>query len=434
MRDNSNLYASYSKKCEYNSQLSTLNSQLNINLRPNKVIPEKLLKIAEDIHVAGGRAFLVGGVVRDILLGVSEPARDFDIEVYSISQDKLLEVLSRHGKPNLIGKAFGVIHLSRNGIHYDFSFPRTESKTGVGHRAFDVQTNPNLSFEEAARRRDFTINAMGMELPNLELADPYNGSKDLENKILRHVSEAFSEDSLRVLRGVQFAARFELKAAEETIELCKTLSLTDLSRERIEEEFRKWLLKGAKPSCGLEFFCQAGLQKMFFEIDCNNLGNILDSLAKRRDKLKPQDAEAIMFAGLLSLPNAKPLDFLKKWVPVNSLLKRVPALLNSLPLLNLSDKSDLRRCALKAGGLKLPAILKNNPALYIEAKKIGKEMGIWHSAPEPFITGQMLLDMGLKPGPQLGKIIKQIFEMQLNGEVNSKEEAISRCQAVGSNA
>ena len=394
------------------------------------MIPQKLLKISKDIRDAGGRAFLVGGFARDSLLGINGEARDFDIEVYSINQEKLLEILSRHGKPNLIGKAFGVIHLFRHGIHYDFSFPRTESKTGVGHKAFSVQTNPNLSFEEAALRRDFTINAMGMELPNLELIDPYNGRKDLENKILRHVSEAFAEDSLRVLRGVQFAARFELKAAEETVELCKALSLNDLPRERIEEEFRKWLLKGVKPSFGLVFFCQAGLQKMFFEIgfEGGDLGNILDYLAKHRDSLNPQEAEIIMFAGLLCLPSAKPLDFLKKWVPVNILLKKVPVLLDSLPLLNLNSKSDLRRCALKTSGLKLPAMLKsgvqNNSEIYSEAQKIGNEMGIWEVAPEPLITGQMLLDMGLKPGPQVGEIIKRVFEMQLNGEVRNKEEAI----------
>lgn len=400
------------------------------------MIPQKLLKIAGDIRSAGGRAFLVGGFVRDSLLRINGEARDFDIEVYGISQEKLLEILSRHGKPNLIGKAFGVVHLARQGIHYDFSFPRTESKTGVGHRAFDVQTNPNLSFEEAARRRDFTINAMGMELPGLELADPYNGQRDLENKILRHVSEAFSEDSLRVLRGVQFAARFELRATKETVELCKTLSLSDLSRERIEEEFRKWILKGAKPSFGLDFFCEAGLQSQFPEIglcDSGDLGKVLDSLVKHRDSLNPQEAERVMFAGLLCLPSAKPLDFLKKWIPVNNLLKSVPALLDSLPLLNLSDKSSLRRCALKAHGLKLPAMLKSSCSSLCEdgidiygcAQKTGMEMGIWESAPEPYLTGQMLLDTGLKPGPHIGKIIKQVFEMQLSGQIKSKEEALA---------
>jgi tRNA nucleotidyltransferase (CCA-adding enzyme) len=401
-------------------------------LRVESFIPKKLLQIAEDIRSLGGKAILVGGVVRDRFLNLKQDVvRDFDIEVYHINQEKLLSVLSKHGKPNLIGKAFGVVHLSRQGIQYDFSFPRTESKIGMGHRAFNVQTNPDLSFEEAAKRRDFTINSMGMELPSMEFYDPYNGKEDLENKVLRHIGDAFAEDSLRVLRGVQFAARFELKAKKETIELCKTLSLSDLSRERIEEEFRKWLLKGVKPSLGLEFFCEVGLQNMFSEIGLENpcvLGSVLDSLAKQKNGLNMREAEEVMFAGLLCLPKAKPLDFLKKWIPVNNLLKRVPALLNSISLLDLDNKSSLRRCALKADGLKLPAILKStiqrNAEIYGNAQKIGEEMKIWENAPEPFITGQMLLDMGLKPGPKLGEIIKQVFEMQLSGQIASKEEAV----------
>jgi len=406
-------------------------NNVSLKTKVENFIPKRLLQIAEDIRSADGRVFLVGGFVRDSLLGTSGEIRDFDIEVYKINQEKLLAILSKYGKPNLIGRAFGVVHLSRQNIHYDFSFPRTESKTGSGHRAFEVQTDPNLSFKAAAKRRDFTINAMGMELPNLELADPYNGRKDLESKILRHVSNAFAEDSLRVLRGVQFAARFELKAAKETIELCRTLSLNDLSRERIEEEFRKWLLKGVKPSYGLDFFCEAGLQKMFFEIGIESshamLGNILNHISKHRGSLNSTEAEIIMFAGLLCLPGAKPFDFLKKWIPVNILLKKVPALLNSLSLLNLNCKNSLRKCALKAGGLKLPAMLKssieNDAKLYENVQKIGNEIGIWEEAPEPFITGKMLLNMGFKPSPKIGEIIRRVFEKQLEGEVSCIEDA-----------
>jgi tRNA nucleotidyltransferase (CCA-adding enzyme) len=176
-----------------------------------------------------------------------------------------------------------------------------------------------------------------------------------------------------------------------------------------------------------------GLQKMFTEIGLENsdaLGKILDYLAKHKSIFNSQEAEVIMFSGLLSLPGAKPVDFLKKWIPVNILLKKVPALLDSLSLFNINNKNDLRRCALKANGLKLPAMLKsaikNDVEIYNLAQAIGKEMNIWEAAPEPFITGQMLLDMGLKPGPELGKIIKQIFELQLDGQVKSKEEAISK--------
>jgi tRNA nucleotidyltransferase (CCA-adding enzyme) len=186
-------------------------------------------------------------------------------------------------------------------------------------------------------------------------------------------------------------------------------------------------LKGIKPSFGLDFFCDAGLQNMFPEIGISkNLGKFLDCLASKKEYLNAQETEIIMFAGLLSSPSANPVAFLKKWLPVNILLKKVPALLSSILLLDLNDKSSLRKCALKAGGLKLPAIFKN---VYDEAYKIGNEMGIWHSAPEPFITGQMLLDMGCKPGPKIGETIKRIFEMQLNGEVQNKEEAMEKLRS-----
>ena len=200
-------------------------------------LPGRLLKIAGEIRDAGGRAFLVGGWVRDALLGKS--CRDYDIEVYDMAQDALVPLLSKYGRTNLVGKAFGVIHLAMKGLSLDFSFPRTENKVGYGHRGFVVHTDEKLSFKEAALRRDFTINAMGMELPELTLCDPYGGMDDLKAHVLRHVSEAFAEDSLRILRGVQFASRFELTLAPETAELCKSLSLEDLSKERIYEEFKK---------------------------------------------------------------------------------------------------------------------------------------------------------------------------------------------------
>ena len=163
-------------------------------------LPGRLLKIAGDIREAGGRAFLVGGWVRDALLG--KPCRDYDVEVYDMAQDALVPILSKYGRTNLVGKAFGVIHLAMKGLSLDFSFPRTESKVGYGHRGFVVHTDEKLSFKEAALRRDFTINAMGMELPDLTLCDPYGGIDDLKAHILRHVGPAFAEDSLRILRGV----------------------------------------------------------------------------------------------------------------------------------------------------------------------------------------------------------------------------------------
>ena len=224
-------------------------------------LPGRLLKIAGDIREAGGRAFLVGGWVRDALLGKS--CRDYDVEVYDMAQDALVPILSKYGRTNLVGKAFGVIHLAMKGLSLDFSFPRTESKVGYGHRGFVVHTDEKLSFKEAALRRDFTINAMGMELPELTLCDPYGGIDDLKTHTLRHVGPAFAEDSLRILRGVQFASRFGCTLAPSTVELCRTLSLDDLSIERLFEEFKKWLLKPGVPSLGLKAFWISSWMNIF---------------------------------------------------------------------------------------------------------------------------------------------------------------------------
>src|SRR5690606_3365988 len=151
-----------------------------------------------------------------------------------------------------VGKAFGVITMARDGAVYDFAFPRTERKTGEGHRGFDVTADPSLDFATASSRRDFTINAMGLRLPDFELVDCHGGRADLERGLLRHVSPAFSEDPLRALRAVQFAARFGFDIHPSTQALCAAQPLDELPRERLFAEFKKLLLLAARPSIGLE--------------------------------------------------------------------------------------------------------------------------------------------------------------------------------------
>ena len=423
-------------------------------------LPGRLLKIAGEIREAGGRAFLVGGWVRDALLGKS--CRDYDVEVYDMAQDALVPILSKHGRTNLVGKAFGVIHLAMKGLSLDFSFPRTESKVGYGHRGFVVHTDEKLSFKEAALRRDFTINAMGMELPDLKLCDPYGGIDDLKAHVLRHVGPAFAEDSLRILRGVQFASRFGCTLAEPTIELCRTLSLDDLSVERLFEEFKKWLLKPGKPSLGLKAFLDIRLDEYFpeiapFEGSWEKLGAILDNMALLRDKcsgkgsganacdigaplsemgtlLSDEQAMEFAFAALLCGNAETPLKFLERITNETHLLKNVPLVLRALCNLDISivdDAPALRRLAVKLGGLKLLCLLvKCLPPEYnggIADKLIGAArcLNLLDSAPQPYLMGKMLLDMGVKPGKQMGDIIKQSFELQLDGIINSVEDAIA---------
>ncbi|OWV25462.1 polynucleotide adenylyltransferase [Fibrobacter sp. UWB1] len=407
-------------------------------------LPGRLLKIAGDIREAGGRAFLVGGWVRDALLGKS--CRDYDVEVYDMAQDALVPILSKYGRTNLVGKAFGVIHLAMKGLSLDFSFPRTESKVGYGHRGFVVHTDEKLSFKEAALRRDFTINAMGMELPELTLCDPYGGIDDLKSHTLRHVGPAFAEDSLRILRGVQFASRFGCTLAPSTVELCRTLSLDDLSVERLFEEFKKWLLKPGKPSLGLKAFLDIKLDEYFPEIypfknSWETLGIVLDNMVALRDTLPEAQAMEFAFAALLCGSAETSLKFLERITNETHLLKIVPPLLKAYQELDMAIVNDapaLRRLAVKLGGLKLLGLLvKCTPREFYAGSTADGEcfadkfwnasngLDLIENAPQPYLMGKMLMDMGVKPGKQMGEIIKKSFELQLDGKIKNAEEAIA---------
>ena len=412
-------------------------------------LPGRLLKIANDIREAGGRAYLVGGWVRDALLGKS--CRDYDVEVYDMAQDALVPILSKYGRTNLVGKAFGVIHLAMKGLSLDFSFPRTESKVGYGHRGFVVHTDEKLSFKEAALRRDFTINAMGMELPDLTLCDPYGGIDDLKTHTLRHVGPAFAEDSLRILRGVQFASRFGCTLAPSTVELCRTLSLDDLSVERLFEEFKKWLLKPGKPSLGLRAFLDIKLDEYFpeirpFESSWDTFDDVLDSMASLRDaclagngpcSLSEAQTMEFAFAALLAGSADSSLKFLERITNEVHLLKVVPPLLKSFREIAPSiveDAPALRRLAVKLGGLKLLCLLVQcAPREFFAtdrdfAEKLWRsaaEYDLLEAAPQPYLTGKMLMDLGVKPGKQMGDIIKKSFELQLDGKIANAEAALA---------
>ena len=206
-------------------------------------------RIAEYVKEAGGRAFYVGGFVRDRMLGIEN--KDVDIEVHGLEPDALYEILGRLGEPLSFGKSFGVFALKGEDI--DIAMPRRERATGSGHRDFEVDVDPFIGTREAARRRDFTINALMEDVLTGELVDHFGGRRDLDEGVIRHIDPAtFIEDPLRVLRGAQFAARFGFAIAPDTIELCRGIDLSALSRERVEEEMKKALLKADMPSIFFE--------------------------------------------------------------------------------------------------------------------------------------------------------------------------------------
>jgi tRNA nucleotidyltransferase (CCA-adding enzyme) len=227
-------------------------------------IDVRISDVARAVAAAGGRAVLVGGYVRDRLLGVA--SKDYDVEIYGLSPDAVADLLADFGELIQVGRAFGVLRIK--GIDADFSLPRRDSKSGSGHRGFDIAFDPDLDFAQASRRRDLTVNSIGLDLSSGEILDPHGGRADLARGVLRATDAAhFTEDPLRGMRTAQFAARLEMAPDEELTALCSQLDLAELPAERIYEELRKLLVKARKPSLGFEFLSRAQLLRFFPEIE-----------------------------------------------------------------------------------------------------------------------------------------------------------------------
>ncbi len=204
---------------------------------------------------------MVGGAVRDELLGI--PVKDIDIEVHGISSHALKRSVESHFRNvQEVGAAFGVLHTNIDGYEVDISLPRKDSKVGPGHKGFDVDVDPNMSVEDALRRRDFTVNAMLKDILSGQIIDPFHGRDDLDARVLRPVDPAtFIEDPLRVLRAVQLTARFALSVSNDVKALLHSMMphVAELSRDRCREEWRKLFVKAARPSLGLHLAYDIGV-------------------------------------------------------------------------------------------------------------------------------------------------------------------------------
>ena len=226
-----------------------------------------VLSLVDAVHETGGRVYMVGGTLRDFLLG--KAYKDLDLLVTGLPQDHLARLLRRRGRVQRVGQAFGVLKfLPRewDGEPIDIALPRVETSTGVGHRDFEVTFDHTLPVEDDLARRDFTINAMALDLRDERLIDPFSGRTDLEGGVLRQVSHvAFPEDPLRMLRGVQFASRFGLHVEPETRSAMSAhaASISTVAPERIAMELQK-LFQAPKPSHGFILMREVGLLSHLF--------------------------------------------------------------------------------------------------------------------------------------------------------------------------
>ncbi len=442
------------------------------------------LRVARAVRDAGGRALVVGGWVRDHLLGV--PSKDIDIEVFGLPAERLQAVLARLGPVNRVGASFAVFKVGP----LDVSLPRTESKTGRGHRGFVVTGDPTLPLAEAARRRDFTVNAIAWDPLRKEHLDPHDGRGDLARRRLRMVDpETFGDDSLRVLRAVQLAARLECTVDEETQAVCRTIPLDDLPAERIRGELEKLLLRAARPSRGFALAQKIGvIDRLFPELgalvgcpqepEWHPEGDVwvhtllvIDEARRCIDDLPRPQRIAVML-GAVCHDLGKPATTARIDGRIRSLdheEQGVPATTALLDRLNIHtvDGYDVRRqvLGLVAQHLK-PGMWRAAPkvgdgAFRRLARKVDLELlarlakadcrgragdfdcsamdwfleraralGVEHAPPAPILMGRHLLALGVPPGPHLGAVLKQVYERQLDGGVTTLEEATAAARAL----
>ncbi|MBK5257587.1 MAG: HD domain-containing protein [Vicinamibacteria bacterium] len=453
---------------------------------PRIDIPHGVAVCAEILARAGGRAFLVGGAVRDSLL--ERPMKDYDLEVFGLSYDAVRGALAAVARVEPVGDSFPVFKVAGlPGIagQLDVALPRRDSRKGPGHRGIEAQADPNMPIEEAARRRDFTINAMMFDLVTGILEDPFGGEKDLSASLLRVVDEStFGDDPLRALRAAQFAARFELRVEEGTARLCASMPLHELPADRIFGEVEKALLQARRPSIAFRLLAEWDQLRVIApelvplavtpqDPEWHPEGDVwthtllaLDEARRLIDDLEPPRALAVML-GTLCHDLGKPETTKVEDGRIRSRGHEEAGVAPTLALLDrwnvhTRDSFPLRdqivalvkdhlkpgalyqaRSEVSAGAIRRLARRVESDLLYRVATAdclgrtgdfaplamewfIGevRKLSVERAGPLPLLRGRDLLNLGVKPGPAVGKILNEVYERQLDSLVQTRDEAL----------
>lgn len=433
-------------------------------------------RIAEYVNEAGGKTFFVGGFVRDRILGIDN--YDVDIEVHGIEPDALMGILGRVGEPLSFGKSFGVYSLK--GENIDIAMPRTEHAVGRGHRDFEINVDPHIGTYKAAKRRDFTINSMMEDVLTGEIIDHFGGRGDLENGIIRHVDDdSFAEDPLRVLRGAQFAARFDFDIAPETVEICRSIDLSTLSKERVEEELKKALLKADKPSVFFEALRAMDQLDVWFPELKQLIGLEQDPVFHPEGDVWTHTMEVIDKAAGYREEASDPYSFMLlclthdigklvttevvkgrvhsyeheiKGIPIiEKLLQRITSekdvrkyVVNMVPLHMRPNVAAYSKPSLKSTNKLFDAAVAPKDLIYFAAadrplfagtESFTGDMDFLferlrtyeETMAKPYVMGQDLLEAGLEPGPDFTEILAHAHKMRLAGI--EKESALKQTLA-----
>jgi tRNA nucleotidyltransferase (CCA-adding enzyme) len=461
-------------------------------------LPAGLTRLLEAIRAAGGRPYVVGGAVRDALFERQVEGQDYDVEVFSLNVEELERTLSRSGQVDAVGQSFRVFKVSGvEGVTgaVDVSLPRRDSKVGPGHRGIAVEGDPSLSIEEAARRRDFTMNALLWDSQTRQLLDPWDGRRDVEGRVLRAVdARTFGEDPLRALRAVQLAARYELSVEPATADLCASMPLDELPSERVFGEIEKLLLQAHRPSRGLALMKEWGMlprlapELLPLEETPQDPGwhpegdvwvhtlQVVDEAAALIADLSDDRPRALsVMLGALCHDLGKPGTTTHEddgrirsrgheeagVPPTTALLDRwnVHTLLGYdvraqvLALVAQHLKPGLlydARDRVSDGAIRRLARKVEPDLLYRVAKAdcLGRRPGDFEPVamdwfrervrrlkvevrpPDPLLRGRDVLALGVAPGPEVGRIVKAVYELQLDGKVATLEEARAEAQRI----
>ena len=435
--------------------------------------------IARAAAARGGRALIVGGWVRDRLRG--EASKDVDIEIYGVRETELPALLAPFGRVEPVGRSFPVYKVA--GI--DVALPRRESKSGRGHTAFAVEGDPAMPLHEAARRRDFTINAIAWDPLTGAYEDPFGGRADLDQGVLRVVDpHTFADDSLRVLRALQFAARFQLTVPEETRTILASIPLDDLPPERVWGELEKLLLQARRPSLGFALARELEVVRRLWPemaalIGCEQEHEwhpegdvwihtlmVIDQARGRIDALTHAE-QVIIMLGAVCHDFGKPSTTAFLDGRIRSIgheeggVAPATAFLDRLNIHSV-DGVDVRREVLgivahhlKPGmwhkvreevgdgafrrlaqkvNLELLAVLAKSDCTgrggFFDCSAMdwflerARALGVEHQPPARIVLGRHLLPLGVTPGPAMGQLLQAIYERQLDGEVTTTEEGV----------
>ena len=412
-------------------------------MKISQSIQDCLLKIVENqqyvkdildsIFKKGGKVLLVGGAVRDLLL--KKKIEDLDFEVYGLSIEELENILESFGPVSFFGKSFGVLRL--HALNVDWSLPRLDSSG----RHPKVEYDPYMSFEKAFARRDVTINAMGIDMHSFEIIDPYNGQNDLKNKLLKSPDlDFFVQDPLRLLRVMQFVGRFDMQVDSNLTSFCKTMDMSDVSLERVEQEFIKLFLKSKYPSQGLKWLCEIDRFHEFLPgIDPNNnLWTTIDRAAAQNydnDEEKLLIIWAVVSSFLLKEETVftRPTTthkktvvyFMKRFTRKRLLIDGVALLTYFSNIKESFNDNQIKWIALWLAPhlsiyllTRVIAIIKSDKIadqLLVQAKK----QGVDRHPEVPILTGKDFLNV--TEGKLIGELLKKAYELQINDSIRDKD-------------